>query len=87
VERCLASEAALHVGDPYPRSSEVGFISDTFVPIRVPIRVHSWSCFAPFAAIPYSRVAGEAVGAPILGADTMMYEEKTGWIVSFFDGF
>jgi hypothetical protein len=40
-----------------------------------------------FAAIPFSRVAGEAVGAPILGADTMMYEEKTGWIVSFFDGF
>ena len=56
------------------RSSAVGFVSGPFVPIRV-----------PFAAVPFSRTAGEAVGGPILGADTVMYEEKPGGIVLFFD--
>jgi len=86
------------VGPAKADSSAVGFVSDPFVLIRVPIRVHSWSFFAPsasakpsarqvFAAIPFSRPAGEAVGAPILGADTVVYEEKAGGIVFFFDGF
>ena len=31
--------------------------------------------------------AREAVGAPVLGADAVVYEEKAGGIVFFFDGF
>jgi hypothetical protein len=43
--------------------------------------------FCAFAATPFSRSAGEAVGGPNLGADTVVYEEKAGGIVFFFDGF
>ena len=31
--------------------------------------------------------AREAVGAPVLGADAVVYEEKAGGIVFFFDSF
>jgi hypothetical protein len=33
------------------------------------------------------RGPGETVGAPILGADAVMHEEKAGGIVFLFDGF
>jgi len=42
---------------------------------------------ASWGVTPSGFQAGEAVGGPIFGADTVVDEEKAGGIVFFFDGF
>jgi hypothetical protein len=70
-------------GDPYLRTS--AFICGWFC--SRPFAFRFMSIRGPFVTVPFSRTPGEAVGGPILGADTVVYEEKAGGIVLFFDGF